>query len=83
MEALSTQTLIILFLLMLWTLPWKGVALWMAARRNHYTWFIILLIVNTVALLEIIYIFHFARQYSVSVEEDSPTTKDDRINPEK
>ena len=48
-------------ILALWTLPWKGVALWKAANLNQRNWFIILLIVNTVAILEIIYIFAVAR----------------------
>ncbi len=45
------------YVLMLWVLPWKGVALWKAARRRDLWWFIILLIVNTLAILEILYIF--------------------------
>ena len=53
---------LILFLLILWTLPWKGVALWKAARLYHKWWFVVLLIVNTFAVLEIIYIFFVARK---------------------
>ena len=44
-----------------WTLPWKGVALWKAARNKHLVWFIVILIVNTLAILEIIYIFGFSK----------------------
>jgi len=51
----------ILLLIVLWTLPWKGYALWLAARLNQKWWFIILLVVNTLAILEIIYIFLIAR----------------------
>ena len=46
---------------LIWTLPWKGVALWKAARLSHKKWFIALLVLNTFAILEIIYIFHVAR----------------------
>lgn len=46
----------------LWTLPWKGVALWKAARRQEKWWFIALLVINTVALLEILYIFVFSKK---------------------
>jgi hypothetical protein len=49
-------------LLLLWSLAWKGWALWLAARRNEKAWFIILLILNTVGILEIIYIFAIAKQ---------------------
>jgi len=52
----------LLLLLGLWTLPWKGVALWKAARNTHKWWFIALLVINTLAVLEIIYIFIFSRR---------------------
>ncbi len=45
-----------------WTLPWKGVALWRSARNHHLVWFIVLLLVNTLAILEIIYIFGFSKK---------------------
>ena len=45
----------------LWTLPWKGLALWKSARQNDKRWFIALLIVNTLGLLEILYIFFFSK----------------------
>lgn len=47
----------IFILLMLWALVWKGIALWKAARRSDKTWFIVLLILNTLGILEIIYVF--------------------------
>jgi hypothetical protein len=40
-----------------WVLPWKGWALWQAAKKKEKIWFIALLVVNTFAFLEIIYIF--------------------------
>jgi hypothetical protein len=46
----------------LWTLPWKGIALWKSARQNEKWWFIVLLVVNTVGLLEILYIFVFSKK---------------------
>lgn len=51
-----------LLLLILWTLPWKAVALWRSARNGHRWWFIILLVVNTAAILEITYIFWFSKK---------------------
>ena len=47
--------------MMLWSLVWKGFALWRAARRKESTWFIILLIFNTIGILEIIYYFLIAK----------------------
>jgi hypothetical protein len=43
-------------------LPWKGVALWRAAGNKQLVWFICLLIFNTLAILEIIYIFGFSKK---------------------
>jgi len=51
----------LIYLLLLWTLFWKGWALWMSARRNEKVWFIVLLIVNTLGLLEIFYIFIYSQ----------------------
>ena len=49
-------------LLVLWTLPWKAVALWKAAKNNHKIWFVALLLINTLAILEILYIFVFGKK---------------------
>ena len=45
----------------LWVLVWKGIALWKAARHNQKWWFIALLVINTLGLLEILYIFIFSK----------------------
>ena len=65
MDQLSSMpnwmTLLVL-LSIAWTLPWKGVALWKSARNKHLVWFIVMLIANTLAVLEIIYIFGFSKR---------------------
>ena len=48
-------------LLALWSLFWKGLALWHSARRGNPWWFVILLVVNTLGILEIIYLFFVAK----------------------
>lgn len=45
----------------LWALPWKAVALWKAAKNSHSKWFIALMFLNTIAILEIIYIFYYSK----------------------
>ena len=52
----------VVVLLMLWSLTWKGIALWKAAQRNSIPWFVVLLIFNTLGILEIIYIFLIAKE---------------------
>lgn len=44
--------------LMLWTLVWKGLALWKAADKKQLPWFVIIMLVNTMGLLEIAYVFY-------------------------
>lgn len=56
-----TTLSILVILAIAWTLPWKGVALWKSAKKGHVAWFIVLLIINTLAILEILYIFWFSK----------------------
>lgn len=44
-------------LVMLWQLIWKGLALWKAGKNQDKVWFIVLFLVNTVGILDIIYLF--------------------------
>lgn len=53
---------ILLMLAIIWVLPWKGYALWLSARNNQKWWFIIILVVNTLAIVEIVYIFLIAKR---------------------
>lgn len=51
-----------LFVLFVWSLLWKGLALWTSARQDQRNWFVVMLILNTVGLLEIAYLFFFAKE---------------------
>ncbi len=48
-------------LVLIWVLVWKGVALWKAVTKRHVLWFIILSVVNTLGILEILYLFWLGR----------------------
>ena len=61
MSSLSMGFLIFLIVILIWSLVWKGFALWRAARKNSPVWFVILLIVNTIGILEILYLFVFSK----------------------
>jgi succinate dehydrogenase/fumarate reductase cytochrome b subunit len=61
-EILPTWVWLFVLFAGLWTLPWKAIALWKSARRNEKWWFIALLVINTLALLEILYIFVFSKK---------------------
>jgi len=62
----------ILIIVALWTLPWKGIALWKSARRKELGWFIALLVVNLVGILEILYIFVFSKRNEIPREGEGP-----------
>jgi len=49
----------------IWTLVLKGFALWHSARGGQKGWFIALLVINTLGILEIIYLVWF-RHASIS-----------------
>lgn len=44
-----------------WSLVWKGFALWRAARTGEKWWFMAFLVINTVGLLELLYLFIFTK----------------------
>jgi hypothetical protein len=52
--------------LMFWSLIWKGLALWHAAKRDEKWWFIGFLVVNTVGILEICYLLFLVRLFASS-----------------
>jgi hypothetical protein len=56
--------------LALWTIPWKVYAVWTAARSDQKKWFLALIILNTMSILEIYYIFKIAKKNFAQVKED-------------
>lgn len=61
-----------------WSAIWKGWALWIAARSGSKVWFILFLFVNTLGILEIIYIFVVSKQKPtiVSAAPEIPSDPD-------
>ena len=52
--------LVIVFVV--WSLFWKGLSMWRAARNKQSRWFVALLIISTGGLLEIIYLAFFQKK---------------------
>jgi methionyl-tRNA synthetase len=48
--------------LVAWSLFWKGLALWRAARNGHRGWFVVILLINTLGILEMLYLGIWGRQ---------------------
>jgi methionyl-tRNA synthetase len=60
MNDISSIPSMLLFLILiaaLWSLFWKGAALWRAARNGDGAWFVVMLLINTLGILELIYLF--------------------------
>jgi len=70
MDQFFAQNQLAFMLMILWTLPWKGVALWKAARLEKKIWFIVLLIVNTMGILDILYIFVFSKPKKIAASPE-------------
>ena len=51
-----------IFLLVIWSLVWKGHTLWHAARKGDTHWFVALLVINTLDILEILYLYVFSKK---------------------
>ncbi len=68
--AFAGVILIGIILLVIWSIIWKGIALWKCGRNNQLVWFIVLLVVNTAGILEILYLLFFQKK-----KEVSPVTK--------
>ena len=50
------------YVLLVWSIAWKGLALWKASKNDQKNWFIAILVINTLGILEIIYLFRFAKK---------------------
>lgn len=62
-QSLSTYASLptwLLLTILVWSLFWKGLALWKSAKRNSKFWFVAILLINTVGILEVLYIFLFS-----------------------
>ncbi len=59
----------VIVVVLLWIPPWKGYALWKAARKGETKWFVALLVINTFAILDILYIFIFSKDKKKEIPE--------------
>ncbi len=65
---------IVFWILVIWTLIWKGWALWESARRGQKAWFVALFVISSLGVLEAIYIFFIAKAHN----DKTPTVTDSR-----
>lgn len=70
----------VLVIVLIWSAIWKALALWKSARLKSPIWFIILFVVNTMGILEILYIFLFSKINLGSAQTQKPKSKKKRKN---
>lgn len=57
-------------ILIIWTVVWKIYAVWIAVKNNQKKWFLAIMILNTVSILEIFYVFKVAKKSWAEVKAD-------------
>lgn len=63
LPAFVEQNKALFAILSVWVLVWKGLALYKAARTEQKPyWFVAMLVLNTLGVLEILYIFIFSER---------------------
>ncbi|CAB4631301.1 unannotated protein [freshwater metagenome] len=51
-----------LIVLIIWSFVWKAFALYRAGANRSPVWFVVLLVVNTVGILDILYLFIWGKK---------------------
>jgi membrane protein YdbS with pleckstrin-like domain len=46
----------------IWSIIWKAISLWYAARNSQKWWYIAIMFVNTLGVLEIVYLVFFQKE---------------------
>ena len=69
---LITVGFIVFFIWILAAIVLKAYALWNAAKRDEIPWFVALLILNTMGILELIYLYFIVKKWNK--KEDKTTT---------
>jgi len=63
----------------IWHVSWDGMALWRSAQNKDKKWFIAILLLNTLGILEILYLYHFSKEKVDDEPNVSKMGKEGRI----
>jgi hypothetical protein len=55
----------IIVLIAVWELAWKAFGLWRAAQLRQSGWFVAILLLNTIGILPILYLYVFSKKAAV------------------
>lgn len=72
LQPLGAFALPVLALILIWSLALKGVALWKSARNGQKRWFIVLLLINGLGVIELIYLVWFSKKDTASTVAPAP-----------
>ena len=53
--------------LVIWSITWKAISLWKAARNRQLGWFLFLFIINSAGVLPILYIYYYQSDKSPKI----------------
>jgi len=59
---ITSSLLIKLIPLFIWVILWKGIALWKAVKNDDKKWFVVMMVVQTLSVLEILYVLFFSKK---------------------
>jgi hypothetical protein len=61
LDALDPQLRFVFVILLVWSVTWKLISLWKSARHGQKIWFVALMLVNSVGILDMIYLGFFQK----------------------
>jgi hypothetical protein len=64
---------IFMLALVIWSIYWKYQAIWYAVKHDQKWWFLAFLIINTVGILEILYLYVFSKNMGTPSHDESKT----------
>lgn len=62
--------LVLVAIFTIWSVMWKCYSVWTAVKHGHKKWFIALLLLNTIGILDMIYIFKVVKRDVKTVKKD-------------
>jgi len=54
---------------LVWTLFWKGIGAWKAAKNNQLIWFVSFFVFNTIGILPIVYLQWFQEDWNKRISK--------------
>lgn len=56
------SVLFMILAIVVWETVWKGLGLWKAAQNKDKVWFVLILLLNTIGILPIIYLYVISKK---------------------